>query len=319
MALASDPSGVLDFTSGAPRELADRTLAVARDFFVFSLVVALLLEAFGRSPTAPRDYGACLFRAAVVLVLLVWYRPIFGSVVNLTQGIAERVTPKAAWFEFAHESRQYLEKLYDQKSEADEAAAKSAVDDGQPAGDSKLSGSIVGGFIFQSFISVFVLIGQGALRVVEMLSRILCGVFFVLGPLALVFSIPRFSSLGTRWFGQFVTFASWPIFSGLMLALCLATGVKGLYATGPLGSIVAALVMVGMGFAAPILASAVIGGSLKDVASHGVGLIKERARSAAGSAEAGHRILRRRFGGSEERPRGAASAPPASSLPGGRE
>jgi hypothetical protein len=289
LAFAAGPS-VLDFTTGAPKELADRTLGIARDLFVFSFVLALLLELFGRSPTAIRDYAGCVTRALVVFLLLAFYHPVFGAVINVTQGVAERVTPKGAWFQFSHESRQYLGKLYDQKSPADDAAAKDAASDPSLA-DPHLSGSIVGGFIFQSFVSIIVLLGLAVFGVIALLAKILCGVFFVLGPLAIVCSIPRFSDLGTRWFRQFVTFASWPIFSGLLLALTLATGVKGLYASGALGSIIAALVMVGMGLATPIMASAVIGGSLKDVAAQGIGVMKGHARSAVRGADAGHRAL----------------------------
>jgi hypothetical protein len=297
LAALAAPSGppVLDFTTGAPRELADRALGLARGFWVLSFIAALALEAFGRAPTAMRDYGACVFRGVVVLLLLAFYHPIFGSVVNLTQGIAERVTPHAAWSDFSHASHDYLFGLYDKRSAADQAAKDAGKGDPTLLDDVKLAGSIAGGFVFQSIISSIVLAGEALLGVVALFARILCGLFFVLGPLAIVFSIPRASDLGTRWFGHFVTFASWPIFSGLLLSLTLATGIKGLYAEGALGSVVIAFVFAGIGLATPMLASAVVGGSIKDVATHGAAMLKAKGFESAHMTQNVFESVRSRF------------------------
>ena len=55
----------LDFSTGAPHDLLAKSLAVARGLFVLSLIAGLALEAFGRSPSADRDFGAVVMRAAL--------------------------------------------------------------------------------------------------------------------------------------------------------------------------------------------------------------------------------------------------------------
>src|SRR5204863_58261 len=96
------------------------------------------------------------------------------------------------------------------------------------------------------------------------LARVLEVLFFVLGPLALVFSIPRPSDLGARWFRIFVTVVSWPIFSGLILAIVTTMGLKGMYAgmTGALAAILGAVVLVAPDGASTYLERSVVEGPL---------------------------------------------------------
>src|SRR5436309_1340240 len=83
LALAGNGPAVLDLSSGVPKELLGKTLGLARRLWVFCFVLGLVLEAFGSSPTARRDYGGCIWRGLIILVLLSAYPRIFGSVINL--------------------------------------------------------------------------------------------------------------------------------------------------------------------------------------------------------------------------------------------
>src|SRR5207302_15042 len=64
------------------------------------------------------------------------------------------------------------------------------------------------------------------------LALLLIGLFYVLGPLALVFSIPSVSDIGTKWFSEFLSFCIWPIISGLLLRVTIALGSHLIFGTG---------------------------------------------------------------------------------------
>jgi hypothetical protein len=112
-------------------------------------------------------------------------------------------------------------------------------------------------------------VAEAAVFLVNWLSRILTATLFVIGPLALVAGIPRVSSTGTRWFVRFVTIASWPVFSGVLLSVLVTLGAQGAVRRTYLECLVAALVMLVTALATPLLASHVIGGALDNAASHG--------------------------------------------------
>src|SRR5215467_16339902 len=126
VALAANGPAVLDLTSGTPKELLGKTLAIAMDLVVPLFLFGLLLEVFGQSPTRARDYAGYGFRLVVFLVLLKFYGTIFGSVVNFTEGLANRVTPPDVWDSFSTAHAQNFEKLWKKKSTADQSAQKAA-------------------------------------------------------------------------------------------------------------------------------------------------------------------------------------------------
>src|SRR6202011_238704 len=190
------------------------------------------------SPTKPRDYAGYGFRLIVFVVLLKFYGAVFGSVVNFTEGLSARVTPPDVWETFSNSQAQNFQRLWSKKSAADELAQKAAAN-----GDSdetvkhslesaKIGGSILGGVVFDSLIAALLLVGQAAHWVMGFLARVLAILFYVLGPLALVFSIPRASDVAGRWFRMFVTILSWPIFSGLILSIGLSIGSQGMGLAG---------------------------------------------------------------------------------------
>jgi hypothetical protein len=283
---ASSPT-VLDLGTGAPRQLLGTTLGLARGFFVFALILSLVLEAFGRAPYAPREYGACVFRALVVLVLLSFYSTLFGTVVNLTEDVAARVAPAQAWTDFSKRAQEEFSRLFERRSEADEHAAKVGKTEGWSdavADGASIAGGVMGGFVFDSIVATLVLVGEAAHWVIGMLGRVLAVVFYVLGPLALVFSIPRASGLGLRWFRGFIAYCCWPILSGLILSITLAVGVQGLAldgASSAFGSVATALLLVATAVMTPVLASSILGGGGSNLASAGLDALSQRARSVA--------------------------------------
>jgi hypothetical protein len=289
MALAANGPVVLNLTSGTPKELLSKTLAIAMELVVPCFLFGLLLELFAHSPTKPRDYAGYGFRLLVFLVLLKFYGTIFGSVVNFTEGLATRVTPPEVWDAFSKSHAQSLQKLWQKKSAADESAEKAAA-----AGDNDaairqslqsagIGGRIVGGLVFDSLIAALVLVGQAAHWVMGFLARVLGILFYVLGPLALVFSIPRASDLAGRWFRMFVTILSWPIFSGLILSIALSVGSHAMALEGvgtAFASVTTALLLIATALVTPFLAASMVGGTLKNIAQQGLDAASARVRAA---------------------------------------
>lgn len=286
LAFAGSPV-VMDLTTGAPRELLDRTLGLAKSLFVLFFVASLVIEGLGKSPSSSKDYAGCVMRALIVFVLLSGYSRIFGSIVNLTEGIAARVTPAEVWTTFGQDHKEGLEKLYAQTSKKDaEAAASEAKSSLWQKADATLSGSLVGGVVFDSMIALLVLVSQALVWVMAFLSRVLGALFYVLGPLAIVASIPKVSGTGGRWFRAFMTLLCWPLCSGVLFSLTMAIGRQGmaLQGVGPaLGSVVSALLMAATTVFTPTLASGLVGGST-GIADQGLRMAYGRTTAMASSA-----------------------------------
>ena len=268
LALAGNGPAVLDLSTGAPKELLGKTLGLARSLWVFCLVLSLILEAFGSSPTSRRDYGGCVFRALVILALLSVYPRVFGSVINLAEGLSARIAPPDTWSKFAQKNSELLEKLYSKKSadveEAEASGGPLSGASGKASALAKLAGNYVGGMFFDSLIGLFVLVGQAAHWVLGALARILSTVYYLLGPLALVFAVPRASGSGSAWFRSFVTIASWPIFSSVLLAITASFLFKGYDTQGfstAFGAVASALLLTATALAVPSLASSMVGGA----------------------------------------------------------
>src|SRR5262249_34328437 len=126
LAFAGSGPAVLDLTSGAPKELLDKTVGIAMDLIVPCFLVGLIFEVFGQSPSKPRDYAGYGLRLVVFVVLLKFYAVLFGSIVNFTEGLATRVTPPDVWDTFSSSHAQNFQKLWSNKSAADERAQKAA-------------------------------------------------------------------------------------------------------------------------------------------------------------------------------------------------
>jgi len=264
---------MLDLTNGATSDLLDRTLTLAREFWLLCFVIALVWEAFGNSPTEAKDFAAVLYRSIMVLLLLVAYRPIFGTVINVTQEVADRIAPADAHEKYAVAMQAAFASIYDAQGAQAATAANNggAVSDQLAARLGSWQRTIAGGLLYNGVLGLLLQLGGAVHWVLRMFAAILCALFYIIGPLALVFSMPRISGVGSKWFGHFVTVATWPIFSALLLAITLQLGLNGLYGAEGFGAMAASLVMILTAIATPILAGKLIGGS-PSVVGHGAAM-----------------------------------------------
>lgn len=269
-ALAAGPAKdlVLDFQSAGPmRELLGKSMGVAKSFLFLAAFLAYALEAFGRSPTEGRDYGAVTWRILVVLFLLWNYQAVFGSVINLLDRIEREIAPPSTWEQLKVAVARNQAALTDLSAggEVPQLADPAA---GSPAPQPKELSTFTS-WVYEALVTVLLLLGEGLIFLIRWLSRILTATLFILGPLALVAGIPRMSSTGTRWFHRFVTIASWPIFAGVLLAVMVALAGQGAVARSYLECLVAALVLLVTALSTPVLASQVVGGALQNFAGAG--------------------------------------------------
>jgi hypothetical protein len=274
LALAGDAASTKDFVldferSGVLRDLLAKTLGVARSFLFLSIFLAYFLEAFGKSPLAGRDYAAVTWRVLVVLLLLWNYQAVFGGVIGLLDGLEREVAPPSTWKAFVKEAGD-MRKALDDVASHGETPVKA---DGS-AGSMASQPSGITAWVYDALIACIQLVAEAAVFLVNWLSRILTATLFVIGPLALVAGIPRASSTGSRWFVRFVTIASWPVFSGVLLSVLVTLSAQGAMRRTYLECLVAALVMLVTALATPLLASQVIGGALENATARGWGTAK---------------------------------------------
>ncbi|MGA8890802.1 MAG: hypothetical protein WB493_04480 [Anaeromyxobacteraceae bacterium] len=259
---------VLDFQSPGPmRDLLGKSLTVAKSFLFLSTFLGYALEAFGRSPTDGRDYGAVTWRLVVVLFLLWNYQAVFGSVINLLDRVEREVAPPSTWEQLGvavARNQAALTELSSQGEVPQLADSTPVATTPQPKQLSTFTS-----WVYEALVTVVLLLGEGLIFLIRWLSRILTATLFILGPLALVAGIPRVSRTGSRWFLRFVTIASWPTFAGVLLAVMVALGGQGAIARSYLECLVAALVLLVTALSTPVLASHVVGGALQNFAGAG--------------------------------------------------
>jgi hypothetical protein len=298
---------VLDFQSPGPmRDLLAKSLAVAKSFLFLSAFVGYALEAFGRSPTDGRDYGAVTWRIIVVLFLLWNYQVVFGSVINLLDRVEREVAPSSTWEQLRVAVARNQAALTDLASQGEvpQLADPTAT---APMPQPKQLSTFTS-WVYEALVTVVLLLGEGLVFLIRWLSRILTATLFILGPLALVAGIPRVSTTGSRWFLRFVTIASWPIFAGVLLAVMVALGGQGAMARSYLECLVAALVLLVTALSTPVLASNVVGGALQNFAGAGFASAKglgtdgilPAARMAGGAKGVALHVIRGLGGGSEK-------------------
>src|SRR5207237_2559442 len=111
------------------------------------------------------------------------------------------------------------------------AVAAQALDESNNA-SVDLIGKVTGGLLMDSLVGLFAAVGLVVHWLVARLAILLMTLFYVLGPLALVFSIPAVSDIGTKWFSEFLSFCAWPVISGLLLRITVALGSHLIFGTG---------------------------------------------------------------------------------------
>ena len=180
---------------------------------------------------------------------------------------------------------------------ADSSVATPAPDDTRPGG--------IGGVLFDAVLALVLLVAQAVQWVFTQLSRLLIGVFYALGPLALVFHVLGLDVPG-RWFRNLVTVSCWPAVSAVLLHLAASVLTRTDFDAGGAGSVFGAiassLLLCAMAFATPRIASALVGGvgnlvtegasAVMGVATGAVGggALGAVARGAAGAVAAGGRV-----------------------------
>src|SRR5207253_1664505 len=157
--------------------------------------------------------------------------------------------------------------------------------------------SWIGTKIYESSIHLVITLGQAVFWALGILARIALLLFYVIGPIALVASLPRASHVGTRWFGQYVGVACWPILSALIVRIVLAIGLSGLYAASAVGHVCVALALGLCAFAVPVVSNALVGGSVTTATQHGFKIAHGHARSLASAASGAAKKLSRRSSG----------------------
>jgi hypothetical protein len=264
----------LDLTQGPLNDLSNQTISIAMKLFVVFGLIALIVEAFGHGPEHRRDFGGVAWRAFVILLLLKFYAPIFGSVIATTQSIADQFKPMDANEELSAQTAQYFATTQQLPLPTDTSTATAAT--AEP--------SWIGTKIYESTIHIIVTLGQAAFWAFGILARIALLLFYVIGPLALVASLPRVSRVGTRWFGQYVGVACWPILGAIVVRIVLAIGVSGLYAASAFGHVCVALALGLCALAVPVVASSLVGGSVTTATQHGFKTAQQHVRGLASTA-----------------------------------
>lgn len=259
------PSPVfIQLDRGAPAELLGLTLPLAWKYLFLSFALALILEAFGKSPTEPRDYGAVVWRFLIVAFLLTSYRQVFGTVVNIASDLSKAVSPDVVATKLGREMATRAQGYWGARPSSAGAPAEAAAS-ATPALP------LIGSLLFQAMVGFLALLGLLAHRVIVWLAGVLVLLCYVVGPLALAFSVPRQSGIGFRWFSEFVSFCTWPVLSGLLLSLVSAMGLHldGGSPGQSLESVAISLIFLLTGIATPLLAQRFIGGSVHQAIAHG--------------------------------------------------
>jgi hypothetical protein len=173
--------------------------------------------------------------------------------------------------------------------------------------------SWIGTKIYESTIHIIVTLGQAAFWAFGILARIALLLFYVIGPLALVASLPRVSRVGTRWFGQYVGVACWPILGAIVVRIILAIGVSGLYAANAFGHVCVALALGLCALAVPVVATSLVGGSVTTAAQHGFKTAQQHVRGLASTAVRATKKGNGGQGSGGSSGQGSGSAPPRNS------
>ncbi len=257
------PAQLVDLSSGAPAQLVAITLSMAWKYFFFLALVSFIVEAFGKSPTEPRDYAACTWRAVIVMVLLASYQQLFGSLVNFAAQLAADVAPAPIANQLGGSLVSSAQSFWSVASAGVGATTATSI-------SSAATSSLVGDMFFKALIGFVTVLGLIANRIIMWLAGVLIALCYVLGPLALVFSIPRVSSVGVKWFEHFVSICTWPIISGVLVCLVGALGVQVSGDAGQsLNSLAMSLVLLCTAIATPVLAGKFVGGGMAHAVSHG--------------------------------------------------
>lgn len=248
-----------------------KTLGIATSFVPFLFVVAFAVEAFGKAPSEPKDFGAVVWRCLVVVVLLFSYSAVFGGLYGLLDGVSKSVAPADTWDKLLAKMQEFMaDKAAYQAQETVAAARRGSTAD---AAMSWATGSVdgLGGVLIDAVVSIILLAGEASFRIVGTFGQVLSLLLYVLGPLAIAASVPRGSDAGMKWLRVFVAVLLWPLISALLVGLLSEYALDALK---PQSSYEAAYKSIGLAgilavtaFAVPVIASALTGAGMGAVGS----------------------------------------------------
>ena len=239
-----------------------KSLGLAHGFFpvmvIIGFVVELLFGEPGEQPTVRRT----LWRSVLVFVLLTSvgssghsgnqtiYSWACFQMASMSDSLTASLAPENAFAKFSEVSEKWLKEL--------NSSSPSSVGDVLALG-----GAGLGGVLFSMLIGLAMLIGQGAMWVMQELAKVLAILLYAIGPLALVFWLPKSSDSLSRWLRTFITILAWPVLSALILSIVVAGGLKGLDGASPaFASIATALLLSVTACAVPAIASALVGSGM---------------------------------------------------------
>lgn len=300
-ALAADTAPqTVDYSSGIVADWKDVTASSAFALLPLMLVVSFAVEAFGRAPGQPKDFGAVVWRFLLVFVLLVAYQGLFGRIMGLMSEVAGRIPTKDAWAQVEKKSAELLlaKGQYQLRELQGSASLGESVVNWVAGG-----ADVAGGFLLDAAVSLIVLLGEAAHWIVSTLGKVLTLLLYILGPLALAVSVPRGSDVGGRWFRIFISVLSWPILSNIIVALMSKYALDGLSPTSSYDTAYRTIGFAGIlcltAFAAPVVASSLVGGSFHAVGAGlaSVGALASVATAGAGAIASGAAGVAKKVGG----------------------
>lgn len=247
------------------------TQGIAKSFLPFLLIVSMMVEAFGKAPGEPRDFGAVVWRFLVVFVLLTFYGNIFGAFSSMISGLADGIAPQDTWEKLQQATQAFLNDKATYAANQMKAEANSGRTSGVVA--EFITGQVdaMGGALLDAVVTLIVLAGQASFRIVGTFGEVLKLLLYVLGPLAIGASVPRGSSAGTQWLKVFISVLMWPLISALLVGLLSGYALEALKPQNSYEAAYKSIVLAGIlavtSFAVPVIASALTGAGLGAVGS----------------------------------------------------
>lgn len=273
MAAFAGAGSVLDVSLGGGLigSWTGKTLGIATSFVPFLFLVSFAVEAFGKPPSEPKDFGAVVWRCLLVVLLLFSYGAVFGGLYGLLDGVSKSVAPTETWDKLLEKTQEFLTDKATYQAQETLAAAKSgnAFDAAAAWGTGSVDG--LGGVLIDAVVSLILLAGEASFRIVGTFGQVLSLLLYVLGPLAIAASVPRGSDAGMKWLRVFVAVLLWPLISALLVGLLSEYALEALK---PHSSYEAAYKSIGLAgilaitaFAVPVIASALTGAGMGAVSS----------------------------------------------------
>ncbi|MDP1918913.1 MAG: hypothetical protein Q8L14_21870 [Myxococcales bacterium] len=273
MAAFAGAGSVLDVSlgGGLVGSWTGKTLGIATSFVPFLFLVSFAVEAFGKPPSEPKDFGAVVWRCLLVVFLLFSYGAVFGGLYGLLDGVSKSVAPTETWDKLLQKTQEFLADKATYQAQETLTAARSG--NALDAAAAWATGSVdgLGGVLIDAVVSLILLAGEASFRIVGTFGQVLSLLLYVLGPLAIAASVPRGSDAGMKWLRVFVAVLLWPLISALLVGLLSEYALDALK---PHSSYEAAYKSIGLAgilavtaFAVPVIASALTGAGMGAVST----------------------------------------------------